>query len=113
MADTITCPTCGGKPLVPLFAKYVEGTPKEDRKVPEIKCPTCEGLGTVTQERLDAIVDGQRIRTARLARQLGPRRCAEAIGILPSDLLRAENGGTTYTFRDEVVKKIEALGDLP
>jgi hypothetical protein len=93
-SQPITCPTCrGGKQVTAFFPVYAKSVPKADRKpVVDMDCPTCDGEGIITTEHATRMAAGRQLREKRLGKRLGLRRCAEAIGIKPSDLSYAEQG---------------------
>ena len=71
-------------------------------------CEFCRGEGTVAIEAIEQHERGQELKRKRQALQKGPREFAELIGILPSDLTKAENG----TMEPQAAH-LEALGVSP
>lgn len=57
-----------------------------------IACPTCGGTGVITEERRRWQERGQRLRTARLVRDLSLGEAARRLGARVSELSDAEHG---------------------
>lgn len=83
------CPDCENGTVVGLFARMADGSCKPRVVIP---CPRCKGACVVPDEMPEWIAAGKELRDIRLAMNLGLRKAAEAIGVLPSDLSFAEQG---------------------
>lgn len=83
------CPVCLGNPKSIAHFNMGENKPHEWR---EVECDACEGTGRVTQQRMDAITDGRKLRDDRIARDMSLREEAQRLGISPAQLSRRERG---------------------
>jgi PAS domain-containing protein len=81
--------------MIPVFVKAVEGQkPDLDALVKSdfLSCRLCKGTTEVTEEVAERYARGQAFANKRKRACYGPREYAEYRGILPSDLLRMEQG---------------------
>lgn len=83
----IECPSCRGAKKVGGIGCGPGGC-----KPLVLDCSTCGGVGQITEERVEWMATGKRLREERLARDLGLRAEAERLGIKPSMLSDYEHG---------------------
>lgn len=86
--ETVTCPGCNGKTTVRGLVK------KRGRDcVPaDVLCPTCEGIGWLSQDHIDRMAAGDKLREERLASRETLAMAAARMGITPAELSRRERG---------------------
>lgn len=103
------CPDCNG-------ATFITGIGCPGFKLINLKCPRCEGLGTVNDEQAQWIEEGKRIRAFRDKRDLSLREAAKVLLIQASYLSDIEHGraraeGPIRKILDEAEKPPPAGGD--
>lgn len=86
MSEQVTCPSCHGKGEGMGFAC---GTRCDYRA---IKCFTCEGTGTVSQERLRLMELAEIVRKDRIARRLSIREEGKRLNVDFAEWSRIEGG---------------------
>lgn len=82
------CEHCNGTGTVAALARPSEGDCFEVK----LSCWTCDGAGTVTQAKLDAIERGRVLRRARIDRGQTVREVASEYGMTASQLSALEHG---------------------
>jgi hypothetical protein len=104
-------PKCQGrKIIIGLFPLYAEHVPKEKRKpTVELPCPTCQGVGRITNRQANQLRGGEILRERRKAKGYGLRECSEAIGKEPSLLSEAEQGRHNFLIIDALDAAIREL----
>ena len=100
------CPDCENGIVVGYFACMADGSCKP--RV-EITCPRCHGTMNVPDEMPEWIEAGKRLRELRLSMQLGLRKAAEKLGVVPSYLSFAEQGTEGYDAIG-LMQKLSAIG---
>jgi phage FluMu protein Com len=81
----MNCPDCKS-------AGFITGMGCPGFKMINLKCPRCEGLGTVSDEQAQWIEEGKKIRAFRHKRDLSLREAASALLIQPTYLSAIERG---------------------
>lgn len=71
---------------------FVLACGKKKMKGLSIPCDLCEGTGKVTDERLEWIEQGKRLRELRMSKNLSLRKAAKKYGVDHSDLSKMERG---------------------
>jgi hypothetical protein len=82
------CPACQGSPKS--IAHFNMGDKPHEWR--EIECDACDGTGRVTQQRMDAITEGRRLRADRIERDMSLSEEARRLGISSVQLSRRERG---------------------
>lgn len=89
-----TCPECDGEgKRLAMFPRYASHVPPEDRKpVIEMTCSFCEGLGAVTEQRMEWRRRGHAMREERKSRMMTLRAESDRRCISPLVLSNMERG---------------------
>lgn len=82
------CPACKGRKGNVVLAKQTDG-PCRPMQLP---CYLCKGTGQVSDEQLDWIKLGQKLREDRMARDESSREAAKRLGLHPVEYSRMEHG---------------------
>lgn len=88
------CEICQGRPpAVVVAARYVSGTPIEQRQTPiTIRCAVCRSSGVVPAWQVRRTKQGLQLKKCRLSAGAGLRQCAELLRLSASELCAAEQG---------------------
>jgi hypothetical protein len=84
------CPTCGGKRQSVVFVNTGLDSSKHYSEVRE--CDRCKGAGYVSQDVIDAIENGKRLRKIRVDKCLTLREAATQEGVSVATISKRENG---------------------
>lgn len=102
------CPVCGGEGSGVAIVCGRQGGPDGGSfcRQRRLECHTCEGTGTISEERLERIAAGRRLRNDRVSRGVSQREEAARLGITPQELSRREQGAG-----EERVQRAAAAGE--
>lgn len=85
---TMKCPTCGGSGR----SIAIVCGPKHHCAPMPVPCHSCNGTGTVSEQRQQWWEKGRMLRLARLGLDKSHRELAAVLGVKPTDISRAEAG---------------------
>lgn len=85
----VTCPMCDGKKRSLCHVNYGGSRPNEWKMM---DCSTCNGAGRVTQEHMQRLEAGRKLRGERVAKSLSLREEAIRLGIKVTELSDMERG---------------------
>lgn len=84
----MTCPQCNGAKHLTAFARRVSGT----AYYIELDCDLCQSTGAISDEQLNWVLEGEKLRQARINREETLREFAKRTGIDVGAVSKAERG---------------------